>query len=148
MKINSFNVRIYGLLIWQNQVLITHEHRAGMLMTKFPGGGLEKGEGIHDCLVREFDEELELEIEPGELFYVNDFLQVSAFNPKEQLIAIYYRVHAKDFQCHEILTHDKVNLLKPGEQIFEWKNIADLDSGLFTFPIDQLVTEKLKSNFR
>ena len=117
-------------------------------MTKFPGGGLEKGEGIHDCLVREFDEELKLEIEPGELFYVNDFLQVSAFNSKEQLITIYYRVHAKDFKCHEILTSTNYNSLKSGEQIFEWKKIADLDYGLFTFPIDQLVAEKLKSNFR
>lgn len=129
-------------------MLITHEHRAGMLMTKFPGGGLEKGEGIHDCLVREFDEELELEIEPGELFYVNDFLQVSAFNPKEQLITIYYRVHAKEFQCLQIITSSDTKAIKSGEQIFEWKKINELDSGVFTFPIDQLVAEKLKTNFR
>ena len=41
-----FNVRVYGLLINdQNQILISDEQEYGMQFSKFPGGGLEYGEG-------------------------------------------------------------------------------------------------------
>ena len=41
-----FNVRVYGLLINnQNEVLVSDEQEYGMRFTKFPGGGLEYGEG-------------------------------------------------------------------------------------------------------
>jgi hypothetical protein len=43
----KFNIRVYGLLInKQQEVLVTDEYRIGMYMTKFPGGGLEYGEGL------------------------------------------------------------------------------------------------------
>ena len=80
MSIENFNIRVYGLLINEGSVLITSEHRARIQMLKFPGGGLEKGEGIEDCLIREFDEELKIIIEVEEFFYVNEFFQESVFN--------------------------------------------------------------------
>ena len=55
----QFNIRVYGILInEQNQVLVSDELIRGNYYTKFPGGGLEFGEGTRDCLVREFKEEL------------------------------------------------------------------------------------------
>ena len=52
----SFNLRVYGILInEQNQLLVSDEYIRGMKITKFPGGGLEFGEGTRDCLKREFD---------------------------------------------------------------------------------------------
>ena len=54
----SFNLRVYGILInEQNQLLVSDEYIRGMKITKFPGGGLEFGEGTRDCLKREFLEE-------------------------------------------------------------------------------------------
>ena len=42
-----FNLRVYGILInKQQQVLVSDEYIRGMYITKFPGGGLEFGEGI------------------------------------------------------------------------------------------------------
>lgn len=35
---------------------------------EFPGGKLEPGENVRDCLIRECREELDIEIEPGEVF--------------------------------------------------------------------------------
>ena len=86
-----FNVRVYGLLInEQQQVLVSDEYIRGSYYTKFPGGGLEFGEGTRDCLKREFMEEMNLSVEIGKHIYTTDFFQMSAFTPDHQIIAIYY----------------------------------------------------------
>lgn len=54
----SFTLRAYGLLLDQGRVLVSDELIRGQRITKFPGGGLEYGEGLKDCLVREVREEL------------------------------------------------------------------------------------------
>src|SRR4029079_7047858 len=91
----SFNIRVYGVLINEKkQVLVSDEYIRGSYYTKFPGGGLELGEGTRDCLKREFKEEMDLEVEVGEHLYTTDFYQVSAFNPDHQIISIYYYVKA------------------------------------------------------
>ena len=72
----SFNVRVYGLLInSNNELLLSDERRGGFSFTKFPGGGLEFGEGVVEALIREFSEELAIDVSVGDLFYVNDFFQ-------------------------------------------------------------------------
>ena len=86
-----FNIRVYGILINETkQVLVSDELVHGMRITKFPGGGLELGEGTRDCLLREFMEEMNLAVEIGEHIYTTDFFQVSAFNSAHQIISIYY----------------------------------------------------------
>jgi len=44
-------------------------------MTKFPGGGLQFGEGTIDCIKREFREELGCEIGVLKHFYTTDYFQ-------------------------------------------------------------------------
>lgn len=138
----SYNLRVYGLLIVDNQILLTDEYRAGMIMTKFPGGGLEKGEGLADCLIREFEEELAISIEVKNLYYVNDFLQVSAFDSSQQLISFYYIVETKERDL--IPAPIELTELKVNEQRFRWVNLNDLDPTTFTFHIDQKVAELLR----
>lgn len=86
-----FNIRVYGILLNdQKQLLVSDEYIRGGYYTKFPGGGLEYGEGTRDCLKREFKEEMDLEVEIGDHIYTTDFFQISAFNPSHQIISIYY----------------------------------------------------------
>ena len=60
---HRFNIRVYGILInEQQQVLVSDELIRGSYITKFPGGGLEFGEGTRDCLQREFMEEMNLQV--------------------------------------------------------------------------------------
>lgn len=143
MQIENYNLRVYGLLVRNNKLLVTHEHRAGIVMTKFPGGGLEKGEGLADGLIREFDEELGVAIAVNDLFYVNEFLQISTFNPKDQLLSFYYYVNCQ--AEIETLPRSVKNSLVKGEQIFEWIAIKDLNESDFTFPIDREVVRRLKA---
>ena len=143
MSIKEYNLRVYGLLMYDNQVLVTYENRGGVLMTKFPGGGLDKGEGIADCLIREFQEELEIEITIKQFYYVNDFLQISAFNASDQLISFYYIVETASLNQIPI---DQFNENLPkGGQLFNWVSLDKLNPEDFTFLIDRIVAEKLVS---
>lgn len=86
-------LRVYGLLINEkNEVLVSDEYIRGNYYTKFPGGGLEFGEGTRDCLRREFMEEMNLRVEVGEHLYTTDFFQESAFRAGQQIVSIYYWV--------------------------------------------------------
>jgi 8-oxo-dGTP diphosphatase len=76
----SLNVRVYGILIHENKLLVSDEYIKGMKITKLPGGGLEFGEGTHDCLKREFKEELDLDVEIESHFYTTDFFVVEQIN--------------------------------------------------------------------
>lgn len=137
-----FNIRVYGLLINEHQeVLLADERRNGMPFTKFPGGGLEWGEGIKECVVREFQEEVGLDVEVSELFYMTDFFQQSAFSPDDQLISVYYIVLTDRWREIPVEDHpfaDDVN-----RETFRWKAISDLTAEDLTFPIDRVVAERL-----
>ena len=74
------------------EVLVSDEFIRGNQYTKFPGGGLEFGEGTRACLKREFKEEMNLNVRITDHLYTTDFFQMSAFNPEHQIISIYYRV--------------------------------------------------------
>jgi len=148
-----FNVRVYGILIDQYQrLLVTDEFIRGAYITKLPGGGLEFGEGTRDCLQREFREETGLEVSIGEHFYTTDFFQISAFNHKDQIISIYYRVHAANTAT--LPTSDIPFSFQPeqikdpnGEaEVFRWIPLESLSEEDMTLPIDKVVVKLLKEN--
>ncbi len=143
MSEKKFNIRVYGLLINdKNEILVSDESRSGFFFTKFPGGGLEWGEGIKDCLVREFQEELGIQIEVDELFYCTDFFIESAFKNTDQLISIYYKV--KYNRLNELnFANIRSSELSNDEQ-FRWISLTTISQDEFTFPIDKLVANKLK----
>lgn len=142
MPIKRFNLRVYGLLINErNEVLLADERRNGHAFTKFPGGGLEWGEGITDCLKREFQEELGIDIEVGDLFYLTDYFQQSAFAENDQLISTYYRVQIPDWSV--IRCNPKP---ETGDyEVFRWVKCEELSGDDLTFPVDKIVAGKLNS---
>jgi ADP-ribose pyrophosphatase YjhB (NUDIX family) len=145
MSISRFNVRVYALIINElEEVLLSDEFRFGHHFTKFPGGGVEFGEGLKDALFRELKEELNLEISEAQLFYINDFFQQSAFREEDQVLAFYYIVHLKKNKLSLLEYH--LPLQTEGEKQ-RWKHISQLDNNELTFPIDQVVAEKLYEGF-
>lgn len=136
-----FNLRVYGILLNEaHEVLLSHESRNGFRFTKFPGGGVEFGEGLVEALHREFIEELGLKIKKSTFFYVNEFFQPSVFNPSDQLIAFYYLVTVDLQEINPELISKPPNLLDSDDyEVFNWHAIKGLDPDLFTFPIDQKV---------
>lgn len=148
-----FNLRVYGVLInEQQQVLVSDEYIRGAYITKFPGGGLEFGEGTRDCLRREFMEEMNLNVEIGEHIYTTDYFQVSAFNPAHQIISIYYYAHPLepitvplrlrpfDFDAGQLEAYEKTGETETFRFI-DWREFSEEQ---LTLPIDKIVATLLK----
>ena len=152
----SFNIRVYGVLInEEKEVLVSDEYIRGSYYTKFPGGGLELGEGTRDCLKREFKEEMNLEVQIGEHLYTTDFYQQSAFNPTQQIISIYYLVTALeditvplrtkefDFDEQQMEVYNRIKMTETFRFI-GWENFS---AKSVTLPIDKIVAKLLKERF-
>lgn len=151
-----FNIRVYGILINEkNQVLVSDEFIRGQYYTKFPGGGLELGEGTRDCLKREFIEELNLQVEVLEHLYTTDFLQESAFRAGDQIISIYYLVKALEpvsvRLSNMVFDFDEEQLLlyEENEEVetFRFINWDELSAESVTLPIDKVVVRAIKEKF-
>lgn len=130
-------------------MLVSDEMHAGKLITKFPGGGLQFGESTHECLQREFMEELQLDIAITDHFYTVDFFQASAFDSSQQVISIYYRV--KNESDKQIIVTDKIHPTSnkaDGDQAFRWVSLQSIVPEEFTFPIDQKVGVMLNEFFK
>ena len=144
-----FNVRIYGILIENGSVLVSDEFHFGKQITKFPGVGLQFGEGTVQGLKREFMEELQLEINITSHFYTVDFFQQSAFNNEHQVISIYYLIEKAVPLQIEVSTSGKPEVEeKNGAQSFRWISLDKISADDFTFPIDKRVAEMLAENFQ
>lgn len=141
---HRFNLRVYALIIDQsNRILVSDECRFGHFFTKFPGGGIEKNEGIIDALRRELQEELEAEMLDSSFFYVNDFHQVSAFDTEHSLVVFYYKVRVQSIEKLGISSYSIPFTVETEKQ--RWISLSDLQVNDLTFPIDQVVLEKLKA---
>ncbi len=151
-----FNLRVYGIMINDNkQVLLSDEFIRGNYYTKFPGGGMEPGEGTRDCLKREFKEEMDLDVSVEDHIYTTDFFQMSAFNPADQILSIYYFVkplqpitvplRTKEFDFDE--AQMKVYKEKNETETFrfiDWNNFSEAS---VTLPIDKVVAGILKEKY-
>ena len=83
MQPSKLTVRVYGILINdRNEVLLADETIHGKLISKFPGGGMELGEGPVECVVREFREETNQQVEIISHFYTTGFYIHSQINPR------------------------------------------------------------------
>lgn len=142
---SRFTVRVYALIINdRKEVLVTDEFQLNMKMTKFPGGGLDFGEGTIDCLKRELMEECHQEIERIQHFYTTDFYQKALFWDDHQLISIYYLASLKEPVTIAVSgkPFDFPDLIN-GSQSFRWIPAAAINSVEFTFPIDKHVAHLL-----
>ena len=149
-----FTIRVYGILLNdKQQVLVSDEHIRGNYYTKFPGGGLEPGEGTRDCLKREFMEEMGLPVAVGDHIYTTDFYQMSAFKPDDQIIAIYYfatalepitaplRTVPFDFDEREKKIYEQTQ----ETETFRFINWEDFSAATVSLPIDKIVADMVKA---
>ena len=143
-----FTIRVYGICIEDQKVLVSDEYIHGHFITKFPGGGLHFGEGTVECLVREMTEETGQQVEVLDHFYTTDFFQASVFDPSKQVLSIYYRYRFIDSPLFQV--REKVfdfPELKEAAQSFRWIPLKGLRAEDFTLPIDQRVGGMLVDRF-
>ena len=144
--INRFNIRVYGILINNGQLLVSDEYIKKNKITKFPGGGLEFGEGPKDCLIREFKEELNLSIKVIEHYYTTDFCVNSSFDTNSQIISIYYIVYPLEKMDFKVSLSSHNYEVKEGAQSVRWIKLSELKENDFSLIIDRKVGEMLINN--
>ncbi len=133
-------VRVYGFLEdAQGRVLVSAERFRGKPLVKYPGGGVEWGEGIREALVREFQEELQLEVTVGDLVFFNEFPVISAFDPEVQVFSFFYRVVAVGPMT--FATQDAIEVPHDDGERAVWVPRAELATVAFTYMIEQEATK-------
>lgn len=145
-KPSRFTVRAYGILVNSSrEVLLVHEKMPEMEFTKFPGGGVEFGEGPEDCVVREFKEETGLDVFVDKHFYTTGRFQQSAFRSSDQLIAIYYVLKQRDPKCDLLEMERTINISGKEEILkFHWMPLTQLTEEDLTFPIDKFLVPLIR----
>lgn len=67
-----FNIRITGILIENNEILLVKQKLSDKRNWSLPGGRLERGETLSQGLIREMKEETGLDVEIVRMLYVCD----------------------------------------------------------------------------
>lgn len=141
-----FTIRVYGLLVHAERVLVSEEVIKGRPISKFPGGGLEYGEGLKDCLVREIREEMGLEANGLVHFYTTDFFQQSAFHSDPmQVVSVYYRFQVNALEQLPLgspVVHE--GAMQPGGEVFLWRDLSLAAETAVSLPIDRVVWRMLQ----
>lgn len=134
----------------KKQVLVSDEYIRGGYYTKFPGGGLEFGEGTLECVIREWKEELDQDIEVIEHIYTTDFFQISAFDNRSQIISIYYLVKPVSPFTKPILAHPFDFEIPEGVTEVEgvrWIDWDEFSAETVTLPIDKVLAAMVKEKY-
>lgn len=141
----QLTLRVYGLLLHAGRVLVADELIRGQRITKFPGGGLEYGEGLKDCLVREVREELGVDAFDLEHFYTTDFFQQSAFHSTPmQVVSVYYRFRTTDPAGLRVVTEPFAGIGEGADQeVFRWLALDSARIEDVSLPIDRVVLRML-----
>ncbi len=143
-----FTIRVYGLLIENGRVLVSDELIKGQRITKFPGGGLEYGEGLKECLVREVREEIGVEAVDVQHFYTTDFFQQSAFHRDPmQVVSVYFTFCVPDPSSIPVVDVPFDGLASNGgQEVFRWLPIASSSEEMLSLPIDRVVWRMLRGD--
>ncbi|WP_341835863.1 NUDIX domain-containing protein [Chitinophaga pollutisoli] len=148
---SQFTVRVYGILFNEKkQVLVSDEYIRGGYYTKFPGGGLEFGEGTLECIVREWKEEVNQDVEVVEHIYTTDFFQISAFDNVNQIISIYYLLKAVSPFVAPLLERPFGFEIPEGASQVEglrWVDWEDFSSATVSLPIDKVLADLVKAKY-
>src|SRR5688500_10579940 len=74
---NKVRVRVCGICLQNNKVLVVIHFpiTTNKPVLSPPGGGVDFGESIKDCLVREFREETGFIVKPGRFLYLYEFIE-------------------------------------------------------------------------
>lgn len=126
-------VRVYGLVTFLDRILLVTTPD-GKLFT--PGGGLEPGETLVGCLLREIDEETGVSVEPSEppMFVEEAFVSHDATGEAWHVVAVFYECKA----FSDDLSRWDESEADPGERPV-WAHLDTIDPGSLASVVAKVV---------
>jgi len=85
------SVRVAAVVTREGRVLLARHEKGGESYWVLPGGAVEPGETLAGALIRELGEEAGIEIEVGELLFVND-----GYRPEAETLAVSFAARLTD----------------------------------------------------
>lgn len=113
-------IRVSGLLVRDDQVLLIEHKKNDDIYYLLPGGGAEKEENLEISLQREFQEELGMEVEVGGLIQV---AQTISPDKKRNILHLVFRITSND--------HPKNTDIDQRVSGFKWLNTKNTSECLF-----------------
>lgn len=122
-------VSVKAVVFRDDTVLVIKLLDADGVFFEFPGGGQERGETLHEALVREVKEETGFDVEPLDLFFVRDYIGAN-----HEFAATSSHVHQTELYFHARLRNDVASV----------PHVLDTDQiGVEWLPLDRLETQRL-----
>jgi ADP-ribose pyrophosphatase YjhB (NUDIX family) len=121
-------VRLVGILMKDNKILLLHRIKNDNEYYVFPGGGLEQGETKREGLKREMREETNLEIEIDRLLYIHDY------SSNQQLFYLCKYINGRAKLTED---SDEMRKMEKGDQLYEpvWMDIKEF-ANLLVYPLE------------
>ena len=151
-----FNVRVYFFLLEglegtagvspEDRVLVSDEWIGGRRCTKWPGGGLEFGEGPRDCAQREAIEELGQPIALGPLVHATGGCVRSQWKPQEQVLCYYYLARLQGPASFRMAT-EPFDFEDGAVQSFRWEKAGNFNPDTLSFATDREAWQVLSSHW-
>jgi len=134
-------VRVAGIVVKDDKLLLMKHRRRGLSYWAFPGGAVQEFETLPDALTRELREETGFEVKPGRLVYI-----VETFNPRSQsthTLNLFYLAELVDQAKVVIERHENGEHL----DIAEFVPLNDL-AGLELYPeIADVIRQSVENGF-
>jgi ADP-ribose pyrophosphatase YjhB (NUDIX family) len=94
MKMSNIRIRVAGILMKEDKILLVRHEKNKNSYWLLPGGGVEFGETAAEALIREFQEEVGLAIQIKSLVLVHDSIPP---DKHRQVLNLYYLVTSLNF---------------------------------------------------
>ena len=127
----KFIIRCRGVILHEGKLLVV-KHSENVDFYALPGGHLEFGEDVKECLSRELIEELGIKPEIGQLLYVHTFIDKNNIQPVEFFFEV---KNGKDYLNAEELVRTHAH------ELFEIRWVTPSDDV-------KILPEKFASDFK
>ena len=130
----KIRIRVAGLVVEENKVLLIAHKKKGEIYWLLPGGGVEYQESLDEALKREFIEELGLNVTVGDIALIADSIEP---NGKRHIVNIV-------FWCN--LVNQSIRL--GNEKIlydFSFKHIDELADIVMYPPLNEYIIQLLQN---